>query len=85
VHRLTHGRAVEAARLVPVGLHTAVEASTIDCIFGGLKHWSCGWRNDTLYRFWWVRDGGGRPQSLERKEIHSLLHDAPYSAVVQAG
>jgi hypothetical protein len=51
VHELTHGRAGEAARLVPGGSHTAVEALTIDCISWGLDYWSCGWRIDTLYRF----------------------------------
>ena len=65
--------------------HTAVEASTIDCISWGLEYWSYGWRNDTLNRFWWVRDGGGRPPKLGEKRIHSLLHDAPYSAAVRAG
>ena len=49
---LTHGRAGEAARSAPAGSHTAVEASTIDCISWGLDYWSCGWKNDTFYRFW---------------------------------
>jgi hypothetical protein len=37
VYELTHSRAVEAARLVLIGSHTAVEASTIDCIFKALS------------------------------------------------
>jgi hypothetical protein len=37
VHKLTHSRAVEVARLVLVGSHTAVEASTINCIFRALS------------------------------------------------
>jgi hypothetical protein len=37
VHKLTYSRAVEAARLVPIGSHTAVKALTIDCIFRALS------------------------------------------------
>jgi hypothetical protein len=37
MYELTYSRAVEAARLVPIGLHTAVKASTIDCIFKALS------------------------------------------------
>lgn len=33
---LTHDKAGDAARLVPVGSHNVVETSTIDCIFWGL-------------------------------------------------
>jgi len=68
VYELIYGRAGDAARLVPAGSHTAVKISTIDCISWILDYQSCSCRNDTLYRFWWVRDGGGGFQSLKRKE-----------------
>jgi hypothetical protein len=84
VHELTYGRAVEAARLVPVGSHTAVEASTIDCIFRASSI------RVTVGETIFCTDLGGFKMVADvpkvwREKIHLLLHNALYSAVVRAG
>jgi hypothetical protein len=81
VHKLTHSRAVKAARLVLVGSHTVVEASTIDCIFRASSIRVIV--RETIFctnlgRFKIVAN----VLKVWREKIHLLLHNAPYSAIV---